>query len=122
MKILLVDDEMEFVKTLAERFDLRGFEADWATNSEDAFKHVDEKSYDVAILDVKMPKIGGFELKGRLKEKCPDMKFIFLTGHGSEDDYITGCSEGECYLLKPTSIEMLIETINEVLGSKECMP
>ena len=116
MRILLVDDEKEFVTTLAERLELRGFKADWATNSEDAFRHVEKERYDVAVLDVKMPRVGGFELKGLLKERCPKMKFIFLTGHGSEADYITGCSEGACYFLKPIDIQLLVSSIQEVMG------
>jgi len=113
MRILLVDDEKELVSTLAERLSLRGFDADWVTNWEDALKRAAKKIYDLAILDVKMPKIGGFKLKKKLEAIYPKMKFMFLTGHGSEDDFKKGSSETRVidYLVKPVKIENLIKKI-----------
>jgi DNA-binding response OmpR family regulator len=117
MRVLLVDDEKEFVSTLAERLGLRGIEADWVTTAKDALRWSGTHSYDVAVLDVKIPKTSGLELKRRLQEKCPGMKFVFLTGHGSEDDYKAGMAEAgaEYYLVKPVNIEVLIKKMNEVL-------
>ncbi|QTA92302.1 response regulator [Desulfonema magnum] len=121
MKILLVDDETELVSTLAERLEIRGIEAEWVSNGEDALKKTETQSYDLAVLDVKMPKIGGFKLKKILHEKYPDMKFIFLTGHGSEDDFKAGTVEAGVayYLVKPVKIEALIEKIHAALGEHE---
>ncbi len=121
MRILLVDDETELVSTLAERLELRGIEADWVTNGEDALKKAETQSYDLAVLDVKMPKIGGFKLKKILYEKYPDMKFIFLTGHGSEDDFKAGTMEAGVayYLVKPVKIEALLENIHTALSKNE---
>lgn len=117
MKILLVDDEEELVSTLAERLFFRGINADWATKGEDALKRLETETYELAVLDVKIPKISGLELKKMMEKKCPDMKFIFMTGHGSEDDFKAGAAETgtEYYLPKPVQIEILIEKINEVL-------
>lgn len=116
MRVLLVDDEREFVKTLAERLSFRGIEAEWATNAKDAMSYAEKEKYDLAVLDVKMPKTGGFELKGLLEKKCPGMKFIYLTGHGSEDDFIAGSLEAEYYLVKPINIDELILKMKELLG------
>lgn len=118
MQILLVDDEEELVSTLAERLSLRGIEADWATSGEDAIRAVEKKTYDLAVLDVKIPRISGIQLKKRLEEKSPAMKFIFMTGHGSEADYEAGQAEaGEgYYLVKPVDIEALIEKMKQALG------
>jgi DNA-binding response OmpR family regulator len=115
MRILLVDDEQEFVTTLAERLSFRGIEADWATNAEDALKHAEKTSYDLAVLDVKMPKTSGFELKNLLENKRPGMKYIYLTGHGSFDDFVAGSSEAACYLVKPININDLILKMQEAL-------
>jgi DNA-binding response OmpR family regulator len=117
MRVLLVDDEKELVTTLAERLSYRGIDAEWATNAEDALKLADAKTYDIALLDVKMPRISGIELKKRLKSKHTGMKFIFLTGHGSEDDFRAGTAETGTayYLVKPIKIEALIEKMNEIL-------
>ena len=117
MKVLLVDDEKELVSTLAERLSLRDIEADWVTTGEEAIKSVESKRYDVAVLDIKMPRIGGIEVKKKLKEKNPDLKYIFMTGHGSEEDFMTASSESgvEFYLVKPVNIDELIRKMKEVL-------
>jgi DNA-binding response OmpR family regulator len=117
MKILLVDDEEELVSTLAERLSFRGIDADWVTSCEDALKKVGTEKYDLAVLDVKIPRISGIELGSRLKEKDPEMKFIFMTGHGSDDDFKAGSAEvgAEYYLVKPVNIELLIEKVKKVL-------
>ena len=117
MKILLVDDEEELVSTLAERLSFRGIDADWVTNCEDALKKVETEKYDLAVLDVKIPRISGIELGFRLKEKDPEMRFIFMTGHGSDDDFKAGSAEvgAEYYLVKPVNIELLIEKVKKVL-------
>jgi len=119
MKILLVDDEVEFVSTLAERLSLRGLDVEWATTSTEALQKAEYKSFDVAILDLKMPKVGGLELKEKLLAKHPAMKFIFSTGHASEDDFqiISKQIGEEFYLIKPIEIKILIEKINSVLNS-----
>jgi len=121
MKVLLVDDEKELVSTLAERLTLRDIEADWVTTCEEAIKSVESKRYDVAVLDVKMPRMSGIELKKKLEEKTPDLKYIFITGHGSEDDFITASSEtgAEYYLVKPVNIDELIRKMKEILIKKE---
>jgi len=120
MRAILVDDEKEFVSTLVERLALRGIEADWTLTGEEAIRLAEQKPYDLAILDVKMPGMSGFSLKKALQDKYPSMKFIFLTGHGSEKDYTTGSSEtgAEYYLVKPIDINMLIEKMTEIVGEE----
>ena len=71
-----MDDEKQFVKFLSKRLALRGKDADYAFTGEDAVKKVEATRYDVAILDVKMPGIGGIELKRKLSGLAPDMKII----------------------------------------------
>lgn len=117
MRILLVDDEQELVATLAERLAIRGIDADWVTSGEDALKLAETESYDLAVLDIKIPRISGINLKKELQKKNPHMKFIFMTGHGSEDDYKAGSAEAgaEYYLVKPVDIKTLIEKMNAAL-------
>ena len=116
MKILLVDDEVELVSAMAERLGYRGMDADWTGSAEDALVMADKTEYDVAVLDMKMPRIGGLELRRMLSERHPGMKFIFLSGHGSESDFKTGAAEAEHYLIKPVSLESLMDKINEAVG------
>ena len=119
MKILLVDDEADYVSTLAERLSFRGIEAKWASGGQEALKYLETDSYDLAVLDVKMPKIGGLELKKEIEKKYPDMKFIYLTGHGSEDDYQKGVADSVHYLIKPVNIDDLIKMMNKVMEGKD---
>ena len=116
MKILLVDDEVELVSAMAERLSFRGIDADWTDNGRDALEMAEKTEYDVAVLDMKMPKISGLELRRMLSEKHPSMKFIFLSGHGSESDFKTGAAEAAHYLIKPVELNSLIDKINEALG------
>jgi len=117
MRVLLVDDEEELVSALAERLSIRGIEADWVTTGEDALKRIQSETYDLALLDVKLPRISGLELKKLIQEKNPKMKFIFFTGHGSENNYRVGSAEAgsQYYLVKPVNIDVLVKKMNEIL-------
>lgn len=117
MRVLLVDDEEEFVSTLAERLSFRGVDADWATSGQRALEKAAGGCHQVAVLDMKMPGMGGLELKRRLVELCPAIKVIFLTGHGSEEDFAKGTAEAGrgFYLVKPVDIDELIEKLREAL-------
>jgi DNA-binding response OmpR family regulator len=117
MKVLLVDDERELVSTLAERLNLRGLEAQWATSAEEAMLWLQTESFDIAVLDVKMPKVDGLLLKKQMQAKCPAMKFIFVTGHGSSQDFEAGALEvgSDYYLVKPLKIDDLVAKIKEAL-------
>jgi len=117
MKVLLVDDEEELVSTMAERLSLREIDADWSTSAEDALRKLETDRYDVAVLDVKIPRISGIELKKQMERKAPHTKFIFLTGHGSEADFKAGSAEAgpEFYLVKPVNIEDLIKKMDELI-------
>jgi DNA-binding response OmpR family regulator len=114
MRVLLVDDEEEFVSTLAERLRIRGIEADWASSGEESLRLVQEGRYDVAVLDVKMPKVSGFDIKAGIQKLAPDTKFIFVTGHGSVQDFLAGKSMSEYYLIKPIGIDDLIEKLRHI--------
>ena len=117
MKVLLIDDEEELISTLAERLSFRGIDADWVTNGKEALRKVALERYDLAVVDVRMPRMSGLTLKKIMADKCPSLKFIFMTGHGSEDDYKAGTAEAgfEYYLVKPLNIELLVAKIYEAL-------
>jgi len=102
---------------LSKRMALRGIEVDYVFTGVEAVTKVERNKYDVAILDVKMPGIGGIELKRKLSGLAPGMKIIFLTGHGSEADFEIGSAEAAYYLAKPVQIEKLIEILHELTES-----
>jgi CheY-like chemotaxis protein len=114
MKILLVDDEKRFVLLLSKRLALRGIDTDYANSGEEAVAKVTDHHYDVAVLDVKMPGISGIALERKLRLLAPDMKTIFITGHGSETDFKIGSAEAVHYLAKPLQIEELVKILNEI--------
>jgi len=114
MKVLLVDDEKKFTVMLAKRLMLRGFDVDFTYTGEEAIQRAAKNRFDVAILDVKMPGIGGIELERKIKQMIPGIKIIFLTGHGSKNDFETGSLEAAYYLPKPLQIDELIKILHEV--------
>ncbi|MFH1539739.1 MAG: response regulator [bacterium] len=113
-KVLLVDDETEFVQTLSERLQIREFGTAVAYNGEEAISMVKEEEPEVMVLDLRMPGIGGLDVLKKLKEEHPDVKVIILTGHGTEKDRELAMSLGAfAYLEKPVDIEMLSITMKE---------
>jgi DNA-binding response OmpR family regulator len=116
MKVLLVDDERKFATMLAKRLTLRGIDVDCVYAGEEAIAKAEAQKYDVAILDVKMPGIGGIELERKLKALDPCIKIVFLTGHGSKIDFEIGSAEAACYLAKPIQIDELLTILREVVG------
>lgn len=116
MKVLLVDDEVELVSAMAERLGFRDIDADWTDNGETALQMAEETEYAVAVLDMKMPKMSGLELRKLLSDKHPEMQFIFLSGHGSESDFKAGCAAGCQYMIKPIQLEELVARIQEIGG------
>jgi len=124
MRVLLVDDEVELVSTLAERLAMRGIEAQWVSTAEGAMEKVRDHVFDVAVLDVKIPRVSGLDLKKKMERMRPEMKFIFMTGHGSEADFRVGVSEAGAayYLVKPVNIDVLVKRMQDVLKEKGAKP
>ncbi|MGD9608376.1 MAG: response regulator [Desulfovibrionaceae bacterium] len=116
MKVLLVDDEAELVSALAERLALRGLETAYATDGDTAVDMVRASAFDLAVLDVKMPGLSGLDLKKKLQRIRPGLRFIFVTGHGSEEDFRAGSAEAASYLVKPVALDELLRKINEAMG------
>lgn len=121
-KILLVDDEREFVQTLSERLLMRDMGSAVAYDGESALEVVREDTPDVIILDLKMPGIDGIEVLRRVKATQPEIEVIILTGHGSEADRTLCMRLGAfAYLQKPVDVEELSATIqraNEKIQQK----
>lgn len=122
-KVLLVDDEREFVQTLSERLMLRDMGSAVAFDGESALKLVHEEEPEVMILDLKMPGIDGIEVLRRVKATQPAIEVIILTGHGSEADRETCMNLGAfAYLHKPVDIDVLSDTLkkaNEKIHAKK---
>ncbi len=119
-RVLLVDDEEEFVSALAERLDIRGIDTRVATDGEQALELVAAQSFDVIVLDVIMPGISGLEVLQRIKEQKIPSAVILLTGHGSTREGLEGMRMGAFdYLMKPLDIDELITKMKEAIAANK---
>lgn len=117
-KVLLVDDEVEFVTTLSERLNLRGVHAQTAFDGGEALRCLEEDPPQVVVLDMMMPGLGGLEVLQRIRKEYPQIPVILLTGHSSTRDGMEGMRLGAFdYLMKPLNIGELIEKIGKALES-----
>jgi DNA-binding NtrC family response regulator len=113
-KVLLVDDEEDFLKTLAERLETRGMTVSTATSGEDAVNSAGKEGYDLIVLDLAMPGIDGLETLKRIKAKQPDAEIIMLSGQGSIKTSIEAMKLGaEDFIEKPVNISELMDKISE---------
>ena len=116
-KVLLVDDEQEFVQTLSERLNTRNYGSYPVFDGEQALEFLDNEVPDVMVLDLKMPGMGGVEVLRNAKAKNPGVEIIILTGHGSEEDKKICMELGAyAYIHKPVDISKLTEIIDEAHG------
>ncbi len=115
-KVLLVDDEQEFVSTLAERLGLRGIDAAVASDGEEALRMVDDIRPQVVVLDLMMPGMSGVEVLQQIKSLYPETRVLLLTGHGSTREGIEGMRLGaDDYLMKPINIDELIDKMKKAM-------
>lgn len=112
-KLLFVDDEDELISALVERLELRGIDAAGVTSGDEALERLREEQFDVVVIDVKMPGIGGLEVLRTIGRRYPDVKVILMTGHGSTKDSEIGRRLGAvAYLQKPVDLEDLLATVH----------
>jgi DNA-binding NtrC family response regulator len=114
LRVLFVDDEEELVSAVVERLGLRGIEVQGALTGEEALQLIEQRDFDVVVLDVKMPGLGGLEVIKRIKQDHPGLAVVFLTGHGAEEDAEAGLRMGAFqYLMKPIDIEALVQILRK---------
>jgi len=114
IKILIVDDEVRFLQTLAKRLSLRDFDVTPVSSGDEAMDAVEHKQFDLALVDLKMPGMSGERVLEILKGKHPYLEVIILTGHGSIDSAVH-CTElgSHSYLQKPCETEELLNVLKE---------
>jgi CheY-like chemotaxis protein len=118
-KVLMVDDEEDFVRTLAERMKMRDLDSDVALSGEEALQIVEGQVPDVMVLDLKMPGIDGMEVLRRVRKSYPEVQVVVVTGHGSDKDEEEAHRLGAfAYLRKPVEIEILIRTLRDAYKKK----
>lgn len=121
-KILLVDDEKDFVEALAERMRTRGMQVDTATSAREALEKVEAGAFDAVVLDLKMPGMDGLEALRILKARDPKVQVILLTGQATVQKSVEAMKLGAMDLLeKPADIETLTREIKEAHAQKLVM-
>ena len=119
IRVLLVDDEEDFVETLAQRLEVRDFEVATALSGAEALERLEEREIDVVILDLQMPGVDGIQVLRQIKERKPLIEVIMLTGHATVQTAIDGMKLGAFdFLIKPTETEELLEKIARAFGRK----
>jgi DNA-binding NtrC family response regulator len=118
-KVLLVDDEKEFLETLSERMKTRDLDVNTTTVAGDALELAKENSYDAIVLDLMMPGMDGLEVLKAMKQINPDLQVILLTGHGSLEKGIEAMKFGAMdFLEKPADVDMLTRKIKAAQAKK----
>lgn len=119
IKLLIVDDEVLFLKSITRRLEMRDFDVKQAGNGEDAIELARNHPFELAILDLKMPGMNGNEVLEILKKMDPFIEVIILTGHGSIDSAVECTKLGAfCYLPKPYELDDLIAVLKEAYQSR----
>ena len=118
-RVLLVDDERDFLDIMAERMEARGMEISTTTSAEDALKMVLKEPYDAIIMDLMMPEMDGFKALKLFKETRPDVPIILLTANVPEEKCIEAIKLGAMDVIeKPADLNLLTQKIEEVKALK----
>lgn len=118
-KVLLVDDEEEFVETLAERMRTRGMDVSTSGSGVDALQLVEDEDFDVVVLDLKMPGIDGLDALKRIKRRRPEIQVVLLTGYATVEKGVEAIKEGALeFLEKPVDLASLTEAIHKAKATK----
>jgi DNA-binding NtrC family response regulator len=113
-KVLLVDDEDDFLKTLTQRLEMRGLKVTGATRGEEAVELVDKQQFDAIVIDLAMPGMDGLQTLKHIKENHPDAEIIMLSGQGTIKKSTEAMKLGaEDFLEKPVNIQELLKKISE---------
>ncbi len=118
-KVLLVDDEIDFLEIMEERLSARGVDVVISESAEDALKRIDTGIFDVVILDLQMPGMSGLEVLKRIKERHPEIQVILLTGHATVEKGVEAIRLGAIdFVEKPADLEVLQEKISKAHKKK----
>lgn len=120
-RVLVVDDEADFLETLVRRLGKRQVEAQGVPGGREALEFLSQRSVDVVILDVRMPGMNGLEVLQEIKKRWPDVEVILLTGHASVESGLQGMELGAFdYVMKPCKLTELLPKI-ELAYERKCL-
>lgn len=118
-RILVVDDEDDFRETIVKRLKGRNLDTTGVASGEEALKIMESESFDVVVLDVRMPGMDGIEALKEMKKKKPLTEVIMLTGHASVESGIQGMQLGAFdYVMKPVPLDELLDKMRQAYERK----
>jgi DNA-binding response OmpR family regulator len=114
--ILIIDDDKSILRFFALILQKQEFETDTAETGEEAMEKISNRSYDLALIDVKLPDIDGIDLVGRINSTNPNLIKIVITGFASVEDGVKALDSGaDAYLVKPVKPEELLRIVKDKL-------
>jgi DNA-binding NtrC family response regulator len=118
-KVLLVDDEKEFLETMSERMKARGMEVTTAQSADQALSLIGKTSFDAIVMDFQMPGMDGMEALKAIKNKKPELQIILLTGYATVEKTVEAMKVGATdFLEKPADLEALAKKIKKAKAEK----
>jgi DNA-binding NtrC family response regulator len=118
-KVLLVDDETDFLEIMKERLEARGMEVVTSDSPSAAIDQVSKELFDAVILDLKMPGMDGLEALKQIKDKRPELQVILLTGHATVEKGVEAIKHGAMdFVEKPADLEALGDKIRKAKQQK----
>jgi DNA-binding response OmpR family regulator len=115
-EIMVVDDDQDLRESMAEVLDKAGFSVTQASRGEEALEHLARKKFDLVLLDLVMPGLGGLELLDRIKDKAPRLPVIMITAFASVENAVAAMRQGASdYVTKPFRIDGLLASVGRVL-------
>ncbi|MCJ7602805.1 MAG: response regulator [Desulfobulbaceae bacterium] len=118
-KVLIVDDEKDFLEMTIKRMQKKNIRCEGAESGEEAIEKIKKGKFDVVLLDVKMPGMDGVETLREIKLINPLIEVVMLTGHASVESGIDGMKLGAFdYLMKPIELDLLLEKLEDAYEKK----
>ncbi len=118
-KVLLVDDEKEFLEVMSERMTARGMSVTTATSADEALAIIEKESFDAIVMDFQMPEMDGMEALKAIKTKKPELQIILLTGYATVEKTVEAMKIGATdFLEKPADLEALSQKIKKAKTEK----
>ncbi|WP_319778185.1 response regulator [Maridesulfovibrio sp.] len=116
VRVLLVDDEVDFSRVLARRLERRGLTVSTAAGADEAVDVLKELPVNAVVLDIKMPGRDGIQLLGEIKRQYPQIAVVMLTAHAEADIVVSSLAMGACdYLLKPADVDEIVCKIKDAV-------
>ena len=119
IQILLVDDEVKFLKAISDRLSIKGFDVTTASNGDEAIQAANKGGFDVAVVDLQMPGTDGAQVLKILKQNHKFIEIIMLTGHATVDSAVE-CTELGAFKFveKPYDFDKLVEALKEAFHAR----